>query len=285
MTAKHSIQLPLLQDNVGVPIFVTLGEITPVEYLDCQEPDDSLIAAIADHWVPPILVCPDNRIDGKHYYPIDGKRRMKAVAYLASIGYEFRGVPATEVPIQAILREDLTPESEASYRIAFQANNLRSPNPLTDVNAVKTTAENLDVDVFTKEGRSAVARQLRTTPQVVGKLAKGLLVDEVIFEAFRQGQIAEQTLTAILNMRDLEARHEIAKRLTAGEKLTSQDIGRYGRETRRETLRQADLPSVAQVENDNPLVNAIGLLETSLQEKKIARENIEQALALLKSLI
>jgi ParB-like chromosome segregation protein Spo0J len=288
----RNIQLPLIQDNPGEIIYLTLHDITPADVLDCQEPDNELIQSIAQYWVPPILVCPENRMQGDDhrslYYPIDGKRRVKAVAYLSSIGYKFQGIPAENVQIQAVLRKDLLPEDEASYRIAFQANNLRSANPLTDVNAVKSTAQSLGVDVFTKEGRSAVAKELRTSPQVVSRLAKGLLVDQAVFTAYQAGQIADDTLKAILDMRDLQAKDVVIQKLIAGEKLSKKDIQAYNKQSKQLELVQANKnkPVIdTQMSETNPLLKAIEMIEIELNAQTLDENAIQAAVDLLKTLL
>lgn len=267
MATKKNLQLPLLQDKTGVIINITLDAITPIAALDCQEPDSELIESIAQYWVPPILVCPDNRYPGK-YYPIDGKRRVKAVAYLADIGFEFNNKPVNQVPIQAVFRDDLLPQDEASYRIAFQANNLRSSNPSTDVNAIKSTAQSLGVDVFTKEGRSAVAKALRSNPATIAKLAKGIFLAESIMGAYQKEQISRETYIAIAEMKDIQARAEVTKRLEAGEELSKADVLAYNKQSK-----QIELTNLAtsrpqaetQTAELNPLTEAIEYLEVALE--------------------
>jgi ParB-like chromosome segregation protein Spo0J len=285
-----NIQLPLITDPLGKLITVTLYDITPVEDLDCQEPDSELIAMVAESWVPPIIVCPDNRFEGENgkkiYYPIDGKRRIKAVAYLSSVGYNFNGIPVDTIEIQAVLREDLHPEDAASYKLAFQANNLRSPNVSTDVNAIKTTAQSLGVDVFTKEGRSAVAKALRSNPATIARLAKGIMVDQVVVDAYQHDQISRETFIAIAEMTDIDARNLVAKRLEAGEKLSKSDVVAYKKEAKQTELIQsvASRPSTTQTLDDNPLLLAVQHLEAAL-ESATPEGDIKLALAELRKLL
>jgi ParB-like chromosome segregation protein Spo0J len=266
-----NIQLPLLTDPIGELIMLKLYDITPVEDLDCQEPDPELIAMVAQSWVPPIIVCPDNRFvnENNHnlYYPIDGKRRIKAVAYLDGLGYEFQGIPVSNMPIQAILRKDLHPQDENAYRLAFQVNNLRSPNVSTDVNAIRSTAQSLGVDVFTKEGRSAIAKVLRSNPATIARLAKGIMVDQVVVDAYQRSEISRETFTAIAEMTDIQAKNEVARRLTDGEKLTKGDIVAYKKEAKQIELVQsvASRPANVQASEGNPLTEAIEWLEVGLE--------------------
>lgn len=289
MPTAKDIQLPLIQ-SAARPIELTFADITPVCYLDCQEPDAELISSIAEFGVPTIVVCPDNRYqtDGRQmYYPIDGKRRIKAVGILAEMDYKFGDTLMLDLKIPALLRDDLEPQDEEAYRMAFQANNLRSPNPITNISAVKSTAEALGVDPFTKEGRSAIAKQLRTTPQAVGKMAKGLLVDETVFDAYQEGQIADETLKAVLDMRDIRARQEVTKRLVNGERLTKKDVTAYNKQAKQTTLAEAftDREPESDVFSSNPLEDAVALLEDVLEGKRMDRSKLEQTLALLKSLL
>lgn len=289
---SKNIQLPLLTDPIGELITVKLYDITPVGDLDCQEPDSELIAMVAQSWVPPIIVCPDDRFkdenDHNLYYPIDGKRRIKAVAYLDGLGYEFQGIPVSNMPIQAILRKDLHPSDEAAYRLAFQANNLRSPNISTDVNAIRSAAQSLGVDVFTKEGRSAVAKVLRSNPATIARLAKGIMVDQVVVDAYQRNEISRETFIAIAEMTDIQVKNDIARRITDGEKLTKGDVVVYKKEAKQAELIQsvASRPASVQVAEGNPLLEAIGYLETVLETlSEPEAETVRQARDLLKTLL
>lgn len=287
-----NIQLPLIQDPVGELITVKLYDITPVEDLDCQEPDTELITMIAESWVAPIIICPDNRFEGENgkqlYYPIDGKRRVKAVAYLANLGYEFHGVPVENMDIQAVLRRDLLPENEASYKLAFQANNLRSANPITDVNAIKATAASLGVDVFTKEGRCAVAKVLHSSPQAIARLAKGIDLADTIYEAYQHGRISRETLMAIGETRDVQARVDIAKRLEAGEEISKKDVLTYNKQVVQTELLHSNETRpeyVYTTSGSNPLNQAISLLTRALGATRTDKTGIQMAIELLNTLL
>jgi hypothetical protein len=287
-----NIQLPLITDPIGEFITLKLCDITPIKDLDCQEPDSELIAMVAQSWVPPIIVCPENRYANENnhnlYYPIDGKRRVKAVAYLDGLGYEFQGIPVADMPIQAIFRKDLLPQDEAAYRLAFQANNLRSSNVSTDVNAIRSAAQSLGVDVFTKEGRSAVARVLHSNPGTIARLAKGIMVDQVVVDAYQHDQISRETFIAIADMTDIQAKNEIGRRLTDGQKLTKSDVVAYKKEAKQAELIEsiASRPASTQVADSNPLVEAIGWIEVGLETiSEPEAEPIRKAYNLLKTLL
>ena len=238
---KSGFQPPILHEPIGEHVELTLLQLSPPDYLEAELEQD-MINSVAADWVrTPILICPETRVlrdDGEQlYYPYDGRRRVLALWWLHENGYEYAGRPISEVPIHAVLREDLTPE--IAHKLAFRANRERSDNPITDVSAVKDSAERLQVSPFTKEGRKAIAADLRTTAQVIGRLAKGLKVDDVIFDSFRKGQIAEGTLKSILDLKNEDDRLHVAERLRLGEELSTNDIAQYRQAFTQSTLADA----------------------------------------------
>lgn len=292
-----SVQLPLassLPDNV---IQLTIQDIIPTEYLDCPEPTPELIASIAEHGVPPIIVCPDTRYEDEFphaelYYPVDGKRRMKALAWLVDNDYIFAdNIHAGELEFTALLRNDLTPESADTYRMSFMANENRSENTITGIQAVKSAAELLGVNVFEIEGRRAIAQFLNTTPQVVGRYAKGTLLDEAILQAHAEGRISAQAMEAAMNIRDKKARQKVAKRITDGEDLSTADINLYNRELAQATLVEAleHQPEIAEWQDamNNPIQEAYDLLDGYLSRKqKLGQyDEIVQAKKILSKLL
>lgn len=281
---KKGFQPPILHEPIGVPIELGLFDLTPPDYLEA-ELDQTLLNSIAADWVrTPILVCPETRItEKKLYYPYDGRRRVLALWWLHENGYKYKDQDIKNIPINAVLRDDLTPD--ISIKLSFRSNKERSDNPITDVTAVKEAADRLGVSPFTKEGRKAIADDLRTTAQVIGKIAKGLQVDHVVFEAFRKGQIKQSALNAILELKDEKDRLKIAERIRLGEELTTSDITEYKQAFTQATLKEAvvNRPTV-----DFGISNidiAIEKLESILQTKDTdPYPVIEECVSLLKEL-
>ena len=281
---KSGFQPPILHEPIGTQIELTLFQLSPPDYLEA-ELDQGLLNSVAADWIrTPILVCPEDRIvsdQGQLYYPYDGRRRVLALWWLHDNGYQYNGVPIADVPVSAVLREDLTPA--IAHKLAFRANKERSDNPITDVAAIQDAAQRLDVSPFTKEGRKAIAADLRTTAGAVGRIAKGLQVEHVIFDAFRKGQIAQGTLNAILDLKNKDDRLHIAERLRLGEELSTNDIAQY-----RQAFTQATLVDAME---SRPMIDFgqdnISLSIEKLEEAILTTDPwllIEDAINLLKAL-
>lgn len=292
-----SVQLPL---NTRLPeqtIRLTIQDIIPVEYLDCPDPTPDLIANIAEFGVPPIVVCPDTRYEDEFpeaelYYPLDGKRRMKALAWLVDRDYIFAdNIHAGELEFMAELRRDFVPETADAYRLSLMANTNRSENIITGIQAVKSAAKQLKADVFTIEGRREIANFLNTTPQAVGRYAKGTLLNEAILQAHAEGSLSAEAMKAAMNIRDKDARVKIAKRIRKGEELSVSEINLYNKELAQVTLVEAmeEMPDIAPWEEqmyENPVQEAVSLLMTFMSNKRNTEKyaEIAQAIELLEPL-
>jgi ParB-like chromosome segregation protein Spo0J len=238
MVKKRTFQPPLVHEPLGERVELLLGQLSPPELLE-GELEQEKIDSIAMNWIMvPLLICPENRIsEGQIYYPYDGNRRVKALWWLHENGYEYNGVPVAEVYIPAILRTDLVPAT--ARKLAFKVNNERSNNPITDVAAIRDAAQRLDVSPFTKEGRKAIARDLRTSAGKIGRLAKGLLLDEIIFDAFRDGRVSEDSLFAIASLNDEDAKKKIAETLRMGKSISASEVDAYRQAFVQSTLEEA----------------------------------------------
>jgi ParB-like chromosome segregation protein Spo0J len=290
MPKKRSFQPPLIHDVRGEHVTVLLHQLSSPELLE-GELEQEKINSIAMNWIMvPILLCPEDRETGPNgeqiYYPYDGNRRVKALWWLHENGYTYEDIPVAELQIPAIYREDLTPAT--ARRLAFKVNNERSNNPVTDVAAVKDAAERLGVSPFTKEGRKQIAKDLHTTAGKIGRLSKGLLIDEIAFEAFKDGRVSEQALNAIFALNDEDAKKEIAEKLRLGEEISASEVNAYRQAFVQSTLENA-IASRPQIDfGGNNIEMALNLLRECMEGTDNTSDpwlKIDQAIALLEELV
>ena len=290
MTKKRSFQPPLIHDVRGEHVAVLLSQLSSPELLE-GELEQEKIDSIAAQWIMvPILICPEDRETGPNgeqiYYPYDGNRRVKALWWLHQNGYEYQNIPVAELHIPAIYRDDLTPAT--ARKLAFRVNNERSNNPVTDVAAVRDAAERLGVSPFTKEGRKQIAKDLHTSAGKIGKLSKGLLIDEIAFEAFTDGRVSEQALNAIFSLNDEDAKREIAEKLRLGGDISASEVNAYRQAFVQSTLEDAIATRPEIDFGGNNIELAIEKLESCLEGTDNTSDPwpvIEEVITLLKELV
>jgi ParB-like chromosome segregation protein Spo0J len=266
-----NIQLPLITENPGRLVDLKLKDITSLEFLDSPEPDTFLIESVASYWIPVIIVCPDNRFPEK-FYPIDGKRRVKAAYRLNNMGYKFNGIPLEEMPIRAVLRDDLRPEDAAAFRLAFKANNTRSTNLLTDIDAVKAAAKELKIDLYSERSASEIAKNLGAPVAKIKRMIEATKVNPVVSEALQSGLISPAAAIAIGKVRSPKAKETIYQRLNNGEFLSTTEILEYNKSSKNIDS-AAFANNISSGSDLNPLQDAIkelkDILDGSFEQDKI----------------
>lgn len=133
MDKKEAIQIPIINlEKVGKQTFrkIPLSELPPNEELLSPYPSSEFIEDIASRGqTTPIQV---TEIDGK-YVVISGRRRIKALRHVCNIIKEY---PKT---VNAIVISDIS--TAGIVNLSTVENNLRSDNPLTDLEAINYLKE------------------------------------------------------------------------------------------------------------------------------------------------
>jgi hypothetical protein len=200
---------------------VTLEDIVGNEYLDSPEPSDELIESIARFGIlEPLHIIFDPELN--QYYPFIGRRRVKAMRHLQDIGFKFGNDEPKDVKIFVYIYEDLTRAD--TLRLGFISDNVRSPNPLTDVAAVVTAASELGLNIHKPVDQKELATHFCTTVTSIRKLAKLSNVPDRINLALMTGEISKDVYNKIAKLKDDVIVEQIAEKLTKGEKVTSNDI-------------------------------------------------------------
>lgn len=285
MTSKtEPLQMTLEQLEQGKQIYIPLDQIVPNERLESPEPTSEFVQSVYEKGILTPIIVIQNEIG--EYYPMAGKRRVKSLRILAAKGLEYLGVPFDQFMVPAVLLENVCEGSITASLLEFIENNLRSSNPLTDIEAVETAATYLGANLHTPQGRKEIAKYLNVSPAKVQKIAKGVRLPETVKTALNTSQISLSTFNAIADMTDLQARAQVVKRLTEGEELVTADIKKYNKVAVQSELASAmghvssdlfDLPT------DNPLEQALALLRSIPATVKYKTE-IAEAIALLEEL-
>jgi hypothetical protein len=252
MTKNYAFQQPLIQAPQGMAIKLYLHELPRREQLEADPPDQALIQSILENWLlEPIQICPD----GEAFYVWNGRRRLLAIHILNEAGQSYQGMPIGEVSIPCILRDDLTPETAILQ--SFEINHLGTENPVSDLASLRAWIENLALDISTPDGLKQatkdLAKVMRTKPAVIAAKLKYLAVSEAVWKAFQEGRIAQQTVRAIVDLKDQQALAEIEQMLAGGEEITAGDVLAYKQSKRDEALQKLKTDQPVLIDNSQSM--------------------------------
>jgi len=275
---NDNFQLPLELDPKGKSIRICADDMVPNKYIVAPPPDRGLVLSIAEKGVLQSFVVCFHPKTGL-YYPLAGRRRLLALRKLAEMEHKYHGRYINKVKWPALLREDLKPTDVNAHEIAFAENNTRSANILTDMEAIRSAAEDMKSDIHNDDFQKAVARKFKTSVGTIRKLVKVMSLPDAVYVAFAEGMITERGMELLAALPNKQQK-PIIKKLEDGEGVSTTEIQQASHKAVEKAVNDAGQPEILidyeQLVADSPVMKALRLLDkTYVVENKAVQVPID----------
>jgi ParB-like chromosome segregation protein Spo0J len=245
-------------DTLATNTYVKLRDVIPSSHPEflAAEPDNTLIQSIvAQGIVVPVLLC---EYEGK-LFPVDGKRRIKALRYAAEQDVFIMGkIDPEEYQIPAIV---LDISLDKAMFIAAIAQHNRSDNPLTDADTVMRAADYLGLDIHNLKPDDLVkiSRTLHWGVQQVNKAVR-LIVPPEITAAAAEGKISKSAVRAISKLREKD-QQRVIEAIKHGDTVSATNVADIVRNDKIARARQVSMLRPAFVQSKSLVEEYLSLLE------------------------